>query len=68
MTAKDRFDSHDRCGEEEIILSSLAFHMIAHLSIDDSIAQSSIDRATIDRSRTTALARSMDGICARAVV
>ena len=26
MTAKDRFDSHDRCGEEEIILSSLAFH------------------------------------------
>ena len=26
MTAKDQFDSHDRCGEEEIILSSLAFH------------------------------------------
>ena len=26
MTSKDRFDSHDRCGEEEIILSSLAFH------------------------------------------
>ena len=26
MTAKDRFGSHDRCGEEEIILSSLAFH------------------------------------------
>ena len=26
MTAMDRFGSHDRCGEEEIILSSLAFH------------------------------------------
>ena len=26
MTAKDRFDSHDRCGEKEIILSILAFH------------------------------------------
>ena len=28
MTAKDQFDSHDLCGEEEIILSSLAFHIV----------------------------------------
>ena len=37
-------------------------------SMDPLIAHLSIDRAIIYRSRTTALARSMDGICSRALV
>ena len=45
MTAKDRFGSHDRCGEEEIILSSLAFHSSGHSSF---AAVIDIDR-TYDR-------------------
>ena len=34
MTAKDRFDSHDRCGEEEIIMSSLAFHILDEMRME----------------------------------
>ena len=45
MTAKDRFDSHDRCGEEEIILSSLAFHRLqcASRTIDSMTAKDRFD-------------------------
>ena len=47
---------------------ALRHRWIHWLRIYRSIAQPSIDRAIIDRSRTTALARSMDRICARALV
>ena len=37
-------------------------------SMDPLIVHLSVESAIIDRSRTQALARSMDGICARALV